>query len=206
MSVRVNLLPEETRARTRAARQRLIAAGVAVAVLAVLGGVYAGLAMQLTAAEEELAAEQDASAALRAREAELVAYSRLQQRRDAADALLQDTLADEVSLAAVLQDTSLGLTDDAQLESFSATISPSEEPSGVVGTFTASARSLNAHAPGVERVLISFDQLTSFRELYLSSSTLEDPDDDVVTFTFDGQLTADLRTERYREGLPEPPS
>lgn len=213
MSVRVNLLPEATRARSRAARQRVYAGLVALTLLAVLAGVYAWSGMQLADAEDELAAEQAVSAGLRSREAALVAYRELQQRLAVADDTLMQVLGDEVSLAAVLQDVAVALPDDTQLESISITLSGGGETNSV-GSFNASAITLNSHAPGVERTLLSFEQLVTFRELYLNSSSVsggeagagvegEDGGEEVANFTFDGAITPHVLTNRYRDGLPE---
>lgn len=116
--------------------------------------------------------------------------------------MMQVSSAEEL-LAAILQDVSLALPADTQLDSLSITLTDPVEDVRTVGSFTASATGLRSHAPGVERVLLAFDQLVTFRELYLNSSTLQTNDERQVTFSFDGQISSDVLTHRYRDGLPE---
>ncbi len=205
MSVRVNLLPEATREQGRANQQRLIAAGVVASVLLVLGGVWFWAASQVRDAEDRLAQEQATTADLRSQQAELVAFRDLDNRRDQADALLTESLADEVSFAAILQDLAVVMPDDAQFDSLSITLQPTTDPAQTrIGTFNITGQSLTSHAPGVERLLLSFEKLSTFGELFLNSSTLEaDADQPIARFSLDGAVRAEARTDRYRDGLPE---
>lgn len=181
----------------------MFAAFAAIGVIAMLAGLYAWGMMQVSGAEDVLADEQARTAQLRSDEAALIAYAQLQQRRELADESLITVLGDEVSLAAILQDVSLALPEDTQLDSLSITLTDPVQDVRTVGSFTASATGLRSHAPGVERALLAFDQLATFRELYVNSSTLETNDERVVTFSFDGQISSDVLTHRYRDGLPE---
>ncbi|MEX2549490.1 MAG: hypothetical protein WD638_04625 [Nitriliruptoraceae bacterium] len=208
MSVRVNLLPEATKQRGRASRQRAIAGVAGVVFLLLLGGVYWWFANQVSNAEDELAAEQAISAELRAEEAELVAFVELADRRDRADEVLSAAMASEVSLAAVLQDLAAVTPSDTQFDSIAVQLQGAE---GSAGTFNLSGRTLTSHAPGVERVLLSLEKITTFKDLYLNSSSLsgedvEEGDEEagsIASFSVDGNIGPEARTGRYQDGLPE---
>jgi hypothetical protein len=278
MSVRVNLLPEATKARGRATQQRFIGLGAAVLLLLVLAGVWFWAVQQRTNAEERLADEQAETAALRSERGELVDFEDLAQRREEADEVIVDALSDEVSVAGVLQDVAAVMPDDSQIDAMTITLVPPEDltepppappeetdeaegtdepvdpddpvdpedpddpddpvdpevpgepeepaepvtPAGPVGNLNIEGRTLTAHAPGVERVLIALDQVAGFDGLIVNTSELEgtedeelepeeieagldtaDTEDRIVSFSVDGQVGPELRTERYVDGVPE---
>jgi Tfp pilus assembly protein PilN len=204
MSVRVNLLPESTKQRDRAAQQRSIAALAGVALLAGLGGVYLWQSSQVSQAEDTLFAEQARTSELRGDQAELIAFQELADRRDRSDEILSTALSDEVSFAGVLQDVAAVLPADTQLETFAFDIPAVPDPtSEMVGTLTVTGKTLASHSPGVERVMLSLDKVVSFRDPYLNSSTLEEGDERIATFSLDGQIGPEAETGRYVNGLPE---
>jgi Tfp pilus assembly protein PilN len=204
MSVRVNLLPEATKQRDRAAQQRSLAALAGVVLLAGLGGVYLWQSSQVSQAEDQLLAEQARTSHLRGEQAELIAFEELADRRERSDEILISALGDEVSLAGVLQDVAAVMPADTQLETFAVNIpSPSDPETDAVGTLSLTGKTLASHAPGVERVLISLDKVVSFREAYLNSSTLDEDDGRIATFSLDGQIGSEAETDRYADGLPE---
>jgi hypothetical protein len=204
VSVRVNLLPEATKQRSRASQQRAVAGLAGVVLLAGLGAVYWVGAAQIRTAEDELAAEQARTSQLRGEEAELIAFRELADRRDRSDELLRTALGGEVSVAGLLQDVAAVMPTDTQLETLTVQISgPTDGGSPAVGSFNATGKTLSAHAPGVERVLIQLDKVVSFSELYLNSSTLDDPEGRVATFSLDGIVGQEALTQRYVGGLPE---
>ena len=211
MSVRVNLLPEATKQRGRAAQQlALVLAAVAVLIVA-LGGVWWWAASQVRQAEDRLATEEAVTAGLRADEAELVAFRDLANRQQQAEDILVASLAGEVSLGGVLQDIAAVMPADAQIDSLSLTMDPdaSESPQ-VVGSLSMTGRSLNSHAPGVEDVLLSLERVATLGGLYLNTSTIQTAQDDegeaevdpIATFSVDGVIRSEALTERYLEGFP----
>ena len=207
MSVRVNLLPEATKQRGRANQQRLIAGVAGLVLLLALGGVWWWAASQVRQAEQQLASEQAVTAGLRSEEAELVAFRDLANRRDQAVAVLVASLSDEVSVAGVLQDLAAVMPEDAQLDTLSLNLAaPSEERTDVVGTFSLTGQTLNAHAPGVERLLLSIEKITTFGDMFMNSSSLvpdlEEQDDRVAAYSLDGMIRTEARTQRYTDGLP----
>ena len=205
MSVRVNLLPQATKERGRAGQQRLVAGGVVALVLLVLGGVWFWANSQVRDAENRLAAEQAVTAGLRGEQAELVAFRDLAARRDRADDVLTDSLGNEVSVAGILQDLAAVMPEDAQFDTLTVNVQPETDPaSTAIGSVTITGQSLTSHAPGVEGILLSLEKLATFGDLFLNSSTLDpEAQDPIVTFSVDGAVRVEARTDRYRDGLPE---
>ncbi len=208
MSVRVNLLPEATKAKDRAAQQRGIALLCALLLLVLLGGVWFWGDRQISNAEQELADEEARTAELRQEQAELVAFQELADRREQSEQLLTAAMGDEVSLAGLLQDVAAVMPNDAQLETLVFTLEAElpEDPDAIpasVGTFNLSGRTLTSHAPGVERVLLSLDKIAALDELFLNTSALDEPDERFATFSLDGRVGPEAATGRYDEGLPE---
>ncbi len=203
MSVRVNLLPEATKERGRANQQRMVAAAAAGALLLVLGGVWLWASGQVRQAEDQLAAEQSVTAGLRAEEAELVAFRDLATRRDLASEILTASLSDEVSLAGVLQDLAAVMPEDAQIDTLAVNLQGVPERTDVMGNLVITGRTLTSHAPGVERMLLALEKITTFGDLFLNSSTLDqEQEDPVANFSLEGAVRAEARTDRYVRGLP----
>ena len=204
MSVRINLLPEATKQRDRAAQQRSLAALAGVVLLAGLGGIYLWQSSQVSQAEEELVAEQLRSSELRGDQAELVAFQELADRRDRSTEVLQTTMGDEVSFAGILQDVALVMPPDTELETLGVSLAqPEIDGAPTVGTLSVTGRTLTAHAPGVERVLLGLDKIVSLKEPYMNSSTLQETDGRVAVFSVDSQIGSEAETGRYTDGLPE---
>jgi hypothetical protein len=113
-------------------------------------------------------------------------------------------MADEVSVAALLQDVAAVMPTDTQLEGLNVTLDQRpEDPARAVGVTRLSGRTLTSHAPGVERVLIQLDKIVTFEDLYLNSSVLDDQEERIASFSLDGSVRREARTERYADGLPE---
>ena len=203
MSVRVNLLPEATRQRGRANQQRLLAAGAGGLLLLALLGVWWWSQNEISQAEDRLAAEQSVTAGLRAEEAELVAFRDLADRRDQANEVISASLSDEVSLAGLFQDLAAVMPQDAQLDTLAVTLQEVPDRADVVGSLVITGQTLTSHAPGVERMLLSLDKVTTFGDLFLNSSTLEeDQVDPVANFSLEASVRVEARTLRYVDGLP----
>lgn len=206
MSVRVNLLPQTVAEKQAASRQRggLILGGVAL--LAALGAVTFWQNGRIADAEDRRDDQQAVLTALRADEAQLAEFADLQGRVREADELIVAALGDEASFAGILQDVAAVMPSDGQLESLSivlADVPTVGVDAAAVGTLTAVGKSLNAHAPGLERLLLEFDKVAAFHDLFFTSSVLEDPEQPYPTFSVEAQLGPEIRTERYAEGVPE---
>ena len=207
MTARVNLLPEASREGARQAAARAVAlVGLLVLVVA-LGGVWWWLNAQVNDAEERLATEIDRTAELRIEVEALAPFRDLEQLREGADARIGLALSGEISFAGFLQDVALATPTDAQLDSLTLALDFSGDADDyVVGNFQMAGKSLQSHAPGVERLLLEFDKVGIIAEPFLNSSTLDDPDDPaepVVTFSLDGFVNANALTRRYVDGVPE---
>jgi Tfp pilus assembly protein PilN len=209
MSVRVNLLPQEQTARQAAARQRSgVIVGGAALVLA-LGGAYWWAIGQVSEAETRLAAAESVSAELQVEVGQLAEIGELDERRKATVELLSATLADEVSMAGLLQDVAAVIPSDTQLDALTvdlAAATPEGELGavpGAVGSVNLTGKTLEAHAPGVERFMLELDKVAGFRDLYVNSSALDDPDERVATYSIDASVGPEALTGRYVDGLPE---
>lgn len=201
MSVRVNLLPQESKRDAQATQQRAVAGVVGVLFLAALGGVYLWQQGTIDDANENLAAEQEQLALLQARQAELSPYADLEARATATVGRLELALSGEVSVAGVLQDLAAVFPPDAELSSLALTFNEPRRPSlgglrPVFGQLTINGSALNGHAPGVERLLLSLDTLGSLDQTFMTTSTL-DPETGVSTFTLTAEFGPEIRTGRY---------
>jgi Tfp pilus assembly protein PilN len=208
--VRVNLLPREIGEKNAAARQRVVAAAGGAGFVLLLGAIYVLQGGALDDAQEQLALEQAELAALQADLAALGEYAELQQRRSAAAALLGTALAGETSYAGVLQDIAAVFPDDAELSSLTISTVRVEEGESAstlgdtrlaYGEVSAVGRTLASFAPGIERLLLDFDKVASFTDVFLTNSAVDQ--DGAVSFTVEVDLGAEVRTGRYLDGLPE---
>lgn len=197
--IRVNLVPREIARKARARRQRGIAAAGAVVVLALLG---AGVVLQdqrVATAGDELETEQAALAELEAEARSLTEFATLEVERQVLDDTIAVALGRQVEVAGVLQDVAAVMPPDAALLNLS--ISTTVQREGAVGAVQATGQSTDGHAPGLERLLVSFDKVDAFDELYFGSSTATE--DGVIDFDFDFVLNTEVLSERYLDGVPE---
>jgi hypothetical protein len=209
MSVKVNLLPQEQTARQAVARQRngVIAGGLLM--LAALAAVHVWAGSQVTEAEARLATAESETLALRGEVNALGDIADLANRREAATLLLSSTLPAEISFAGLLQDVAAVMPSETQLEALNVDIAPPPADAPVaaegvaIGTLNVTGKTLTAHAPGVERFLLELDKVVSFRDLYVNSSALDDPEERVATFSVDASIGMEALSGRYLFGLPE---
>lgn len=203
MSVRVNLLPRATKESARSTQQRVIAAVLVFLLLAGLTGASLWQRGTLRTAEDELADARQELAAAQAAVAALADYAELERRLDEDRELLVTALGTQVSLAGIMQDLSLVMPAETDLRSLSISLAVVQTEEGViesVGAINASGESLDGIAPGVERLLIRVDQVAGFRDVFVSSASIDD--EDISTFNLDMQLGPEHLTNRYVDGLP----
>ncbi|MBW3663971.1 MAG: hypothetical protein KY469_12790 [Actinobacteria bacterium] len=201
MSVRVNLLPREVEERNVARRQRGLLAVVGLVVVVLLGLLYWMQIGRVNDKRDELAQAEQSRDQLQAEVQALQAFADLETELAAKNELIASAMALEISVAGLLQDAAAVTPSDMAFLTLSATLQPAEEEGTSFGQVTASAETLLGHAPGVERVLLSFDKVAAFREVFFSSSSLDEVD--ITTFTFDFFLGPEALTGRYLAGLPE---
>jgi hypothetical protein len=198
MSVRVNLL----------ARQRTYVGVAGVVLLALLGGAYFVQSSRVDDARAERDGAQEELQALQAREAELSEFHDLEQRVSEAQETISTALSHEISFAGVLQDIAAVMPGEAALSEFDITAVEDAGPDGeavrdIVARIRAGGESLNGHAPGLERVLLEFNKIGSFFDVYFTDSVLDEDDEDVAIFTFEVDVGQEAKTNRYTEGVPE---
>ena len=206
MSVRVNLLPQATREQVRSARRRTGIMVAGLVLLAALGAFHLWGERQLGAERAQLAAQEQATTALRGEVAELAEYQGLEQQRDQSVLWLQSVFASEYSMADVLQDVATVVPDDTQIDNLTITTLQSDGTVPSVTTslaeFNATGQTVASHAPGVERLLLEFGRVAAFRDLAFSSASANE-DGDATTYTVAGRIGPIARTGRYDTGLPE---
>ena len=198
--IRVNLVPKAIARKARARRQRGIVAAGGVVVLALLG---AGVVLQdqrVAAANEELEIERAELSQLQAEQRSLDEFATLEAQREELTATIATILGGQATVSGVLQDVAAVMPPDSALLDLAVNLD--EVPEGsTFGSVSATAQSLRGHAPGVERVLISFEKVNAFHGLYLGSSS--DPGEGVADFDFEFLLGPEVLSGRYVDGLPE---
>jgi len=120
--MRINLLPPEIKQRQRIRRQTGAVVALGVVVLALVAGFFVLQQIQLNGLRNDLAAQEQVNAGLRAQIAELQQFDDLQQELIATRTLLQQLLADEVRWSAILRDVSLVIPGNVWLTSMSGTL------------------------------------------------------------------------------------
>lgn len=214
MSARVNLLPPQIAERKRARRvAQLSTASVACVALALGTGYVA----KLDAVEASLAQRDDAQgrvSTLQQRVAALDEYRQLDHRLAAGNDQLAVAMADEVSWARILNDVSMAFPSTGSLESLAGDLVKDEDPTvppegkvadgDPVGSIVFTGYSVERFAPGVESVLVDFDEARGFFGSYLATAnSMDRADTEVTNFNGHVRLDEDVRTNRYVDGLPE---
>jgi Tfp pilus assembly protein PilN len=212
MTARVNLLPREIEQRARARRTSSWAIGAVAAYAALLGLLYIAKLSDLQSAREDRDAAAEQVASLQQELATLQEFAELDRQLAARNALLRDAMEREISWARVFNDLSLtfppsssliGLTAAAEATDTTATVEGTDAPTNTIGNLSFNGYSVERYAPGVERVLVKFDEVTTFFNSYLATAGEEQRGDTEVTaFTGTVQLNAEAYTGRYADGLP----
>jgi hypothetical protein len=213
MSARVNLLPPEIaqRARARKATSWTIMAVLLYAALLVV--LYIGKLASVNAAEEQRAQEAATVAALEVELAQLQQYAELDRQVAAREELLEAAMATEVSWARIMNDLALTFPASSSMTTFGGLLegateagasgTPPNPNSESIGTVAFEGYSVEQLSPGVERVLIKFDEVDTFFNAYLTEATEEERNNTTI-MSFNGtfQLNDKAYTNRYAEGLP----
>jgi Tfp pilus assembly protein PilN len=206
MSVRVNLLPQAATDRQETIRQRQAVGGVFAVLLLLLGVAYFWQVSRVNDTQAQLAAEEEELERLEAEVRALQEFEELEDRRDRTHDMIAAVLSDEASVAAILQDIAAVMPNDAQFNQFAITLHDGGPVEGIErpswGTVAATGQSLTNHAPGLERLLLEFDKIVSFHDLFFTNSSLDDVDDEVVTFSVETELGPEILTRRYEDGVP----
>jgi len=206
MTARVNLLPKEIEQRARARRASSWAIGAVAAYAALLTLLYIAKLSDVQSARDDRDAAAQQVAALQQELSTLQEYAELDRQLAARNALLRDAMAQEISWARVFNDLSLTFPPSSSLTALTAASTPADAPEatvGAVGNLTFDGYSVERYAPGVERVLVKFDEVTTFFNSYLTTAgELERGDTEVTSFAGTVQLNEEAYTGRYADGLP----
>jgi Tfp pilus assembly protein PilN len=214
VSARVNLLPREIEERARTRRTASLTVGAVFVFLALLGLLYI---VKLGSVNEARSDRDAAQAEVNERRAELAAlerYAELDRQVKARNDLLAAAMSTEISWARVFNDLALTFPASSSLTTLTATAEGAGD-TGESGQATAqpgdksiaalefNGYSVERYAPGVERVLLKFSDVSMFFNSYLSEASAENPARNDTTL-FDGRLNLndEARTGRYVDGLP----
>jgi hypothetical protein len=124
--------------------------------------------------------------------------------------LLTTAMGDEIAVARVLNDVSLSLPGTSSLTALTLSRDDAVPAAGevdlgdTVANLLLSGYSIERYAPGVEGVLLQFDQVSGLDLTYLNTAALaEIATVGVTSFDANGLLNDAIYTNRYAEGLPE---
>jgi Tfp pilus assembly protein PilN len=198
----------------------MITVGAVAAWVLVLGVVYGVKQADVNAARLARDEAQAEVTRLQGEVAELREFGELAQRLDAREALLAEAMSAEISYARLLNDLALSFPQTASLKTVAISRSGEDADGGDSGSAdtdtsvvdfqdqaVASADftgySVEQFAPGIERMLLDFENVRSFFNTYLSTATdVERGNTEVTQFEASVNLTEEAYTDRYREGLP----
>jgi Tfp pilus assembly protein PilN len=198
----------------------MITVGAVAAWVLVLGVVYGVKQADVNAARLARDEAQAEVTRLQGEVAELREFGELAQRLDAREALLAEAMSAEISYARLLNDLALSFPQTASLKTVAINRSGEDADGGDSGSAdtdtsvvdfqdqaVASADftgySVEQFAPGIERMLLDFENVRSFFNTYLSTATdVERGNTEVTQFEASVNLTEEAYTDRYREGLP----
>ncbi|HWB70872.1 MAG TPA: hypothetical protein VG452_01540 [Egibacteraceae bacterium] len=213
-TVRVNLLPPEVEQRRRARRATFITAAALGAWLLVLALLYVLKLGDVAEARRERDQARAEVTRLQAQLDALEPFARLARQVEARNEVLAAAMATEVSWSRVLNDLSLTFPPNSSLLTLSATRAADDEAgqqteTGAVGAEGAiaavefSGYSVERYAPGVEVVLLRFDEVRGLFSSYLVTAAKElRGETEVTNFNGSVQLGEEAYTGRYAEGLP----
>lgn len=212
MSASVNLLPPELEERARARRTTSWTITAVLFWVVLLGVLYLVKLGDLNDARDDRDEARAEVARLQTEVDRLQEYAELDRVVTARNALLTDVMSTEISWARVLNDLALTFPPSSSLLTFSGATQAAGETTGAAapapgGESVASASfdgySVERYAPGVERVLVKFGDVSAFFRPYVAQANNEERSDAEVT-RFNGtfQLNDEAYTGRYANGLP----
>ena len=214
MTARVNLLPREIEEKAKARRATSWAIGAVAAYAAILGLLYIAKLGDLGAARDERDAAQEVVDQREADLASLQEFAELDRQLTARNDLLAASMATEISWARVMNDLALTFPPSSSLLTLAATTENAEEAgidggapadpnSESVAALVFDGYSVERFAPGVERVLVKFDEIEAFFNVYLAQANeVQRGETEVTSFGGTAQLNDNAYTNRYAEGLP----
>ncbi|MEE8601179.1 hypothetical protein [Euzebya tangerina] len=210
MSVRVNLLPRSIKQRERARRANALLALLVLAFIALLVLAYFAKRSAVQDAADVRDAAQMEVNDVQAQVDALGAFQGLADELAAGNASLMTAMDGEIAVARLMNDVALSLPSTSSLVEMTVqrTQTPAQEGAITLGSSVANMQvlgySIERYAPGVEGVLLQFDQVNGLVTTYLNTAQDGDIGDVGVTeFDATGLLTDAIYTQRYADGLPE---
>ena len=200
----VNLLPPELRAREATRRLTSVVVIVGVIVLGLVGLFYFFQVMNLSRAQDDLAAQEGVNRQLQAQVNDLQRFQELQNQLEAKQELVNSVFVGEVSWSTVLVDISQVIPSEAYLTSLTGSISaetaaPAPTGAPLIGniSFTGVVRETDPLASWLTRL----EQADGWVNAWMTSATEESPFSRIYTFNSGIDLSLDAATRRGK-GLP----
>ncbi|MEX0756182.1 MAG: hypothetical protein WEA54_02635 [Actinomycetota bacterium] len=202
----VNLLPPEIK-QLQKLRQRtaLVILGV-VGVLVLIGAYYVLQTMNLSSVEDELAAQEQTNAALQTQIASLGEFGDLQTQLAERETLEAQVFAGEVAWSGILMDVSRVIPPASVIDSFSGTVAPPAETTGVdtaaADTGIIGALTYSGTVADLETASIWLNrqaQVEGWVNPFTTALTETSPRSRQYTFTTTTDLTEEAVTERGRK-------
>jgi Tfp pilus assembly protein PilN len=202
----VNLLPPEIRQRTQSRRLTFMVVLAGIALLVLVGFLYAVQAANLSRVNEDIAAQESKNAQINAQIAGLQEFAALQTEAQAKKALLSTAFANEVSFSGVLLDLSRVIPSDAYLTTFAAQVTPPAAATTVptapvtttplIGTMTAAGE--GSGADSLASWITRLESVKGWVNPWISTFSETTPNTDRFTFNSGADLTSDVLTDRAR--------
>jgi len=200
----VNLLPPELRAREATRRLTSVVVIVGVIVLGLVGLFYFFQVMNLSRAQDDLAAQEGVNRQLQAQVNDLQRFQELQNQLEAKQELVNSVFVGEVSWSTVLVDISQVIPSEAYLTSLTGSTSPATAAPTTAGApligniaFTGVVRETDPLASWLTRL----EQVDGWVNAWMTSATEDSPFSRIYTFNSGIDLSLDAATMRGK-GLP----
>jgi len=200
----VNLLPPDLRAREATRRLTSVVVIVGVIVLGLVGLFYFFQVMNLSRAQDDLAAQEGVNRQLQAQVNDLQRFQELQNQLEAKQELVNSVFIGEVSWSTVLVDVSQVIPSEAYLTSLTGSTSPATPAPTTTGapligniSFTGVVRETDPLASWLTRL----EQVDGWVNAWMTSATEESPFSRIYTFNSGLDLSLGAATRRGK-GLP----
>ncbi|MEX2275645.1 MAG: hypothetical protein WEA10_08825 [Actinomycetota bacterium] len=201
---RVNLLPPEIKERAKLRQRTALAVLGVIAILVLVGAFYVLEQMNLSNAQDELAAQEQTNATLQTEISSLDQFGALETELKEKQALEDAVYTNELAFSGVLMDVSHVIPPDAVLTSMAAQVGASGTADAVVetvegapvGTITFEAASNDLES--VAMWLTRLEQVKGWINPFSTTMTETGPRTRQYTFSSTVDLSPDALTERGR--------
>lgn len=210
----VNLLPPELKQRQQVRRLTSVIVVAGVIVLALIGAFYFLQTQRLSEVEDDIAAQEQANAALQAQIAELSQFADLQAELAAKQQLVQALFLNEVSWSSVLLDISRVIPDASYLTSMTGQVSaptgspvagapvtptPGTPETTLIGAMT--FQGVAGETQTISAWLTRLEQVRGWVNPWVTSAQENAPFSRVYTFASGLDLSLEAATDRGQGGV-----